>query len=854
MDVDRVQIWQNEVIDGELYFILKYESLSEVGRKAAPVPMGLKFPYSAKAEWKKKFLRNECINSPLCDLIPEDQEFLKNFDIKSIVIIPLFLQDQFWGFFSVDDCRCERVFSEEEINAFTSMSLMVASAVNRHVMASKIREADKLTQIMIDAMPYCCLLFDHNFARITCNHAAIDLYKLANKQEYLDRFDDFSPEYQPCGRKSYELSREWFKEALEKGYKRFEWQHRTLNGVLFPSEVTLVRVKFRDEDIVAAYVRDLTEHKAMLAEMLEAEDNLRLARDAAEAASLAKSAFLANMSHEIRTPMNSIIGFSELAMDDEILSKTRDYLNKIKENSQWLLQIINDILDISKIESGKMELEKIPFDLHELFISCRSLVMPKAVEKGLILHFYTEPSIGKKPLGDPTRLRQVLVNLLSNAIKFTNIGMIKVHADVKKIDEKTVTMYFEVRDSGIGMTKEQMGKVFEPFIQAETGTTRKYGGTGLGLTITKNLVELMGGDLWVESTPEVGSKFGFELTFDMINVSDEDMLEKKVIFNELEKPIFEGEILLCEDNVMNQQVIYEHLARIGLKAVVAENGKVGVELVKSRKKKGEKQFDLIFMDIHMPVMDGLEASDKIFELDLGIPIIAMTANIMATDREIYKNSGMSDCVSKPFTSHELWRCLMKYFKPVSWQPVNGTMHSQAEEELRHRLIKNFFKDSQNRFSEITQAIKDGDIKFAHRMAHTLKGNAGQLGKTLLQQAAADVESQLKEGKNLVTPEQMAKLEKELNAVLTDFAPLAKEGSEQRVATQAEFLDVQSAIELIEKLEPMLERGNPECRNFIDKLLLIPGSDGFKNQLVQQIDDLDFQQAIVTLDELKKGLK
>jgi CheY-like chemotaxis protein len=490
--------------------------------------------------------------------------------------------------------------------------------------------------------------------------------------------------------------------------------------------------------------------------------------ETALAASQSKSAFLANMSHEIRTPMNSIVGFSELAMDDEIPPKTRDYLNKIQTNAGWLLQIINDILDVSKIESGKMELEKIPFDMHDLFAGCRTLVMPKAIEKGILLHFYAEPSIGKKPLGDPTRLRQVFVNLLSNAVKFTNTGIVKLHSAIIGTTENTVSMHFEVKDSGIGMTPEQVERIFDPFTQAESSTTRKYGGTGLGLAITKSIVEMMGGTLLVESSIGVGSKFSFDLTFEMIDMTDEDLLEKSIIFNEIEKPTFEGEVLLCEDNVMNQQVICEHLERVGLKTVVADNGKIGVEMVQSRMKNGEKQFDLIFMDMHMPVMDGLEASAKILELNTGIPMVAMTANIMSNDREIYRMSGMNDCVGKPFTSQELWRCLMKYFKPVSWQTVNESQQTKTENKLQQKLITVFLNDNQRRFIEIAGALNAGDIKLAHRLAHTLKSNAGQLGKSYLQKAAADVEEQLKGGQNLVSPQQLAALETELNAALAEF--------------------------------------------------------------------------------------
>jgi len=509
---------------------------------------------------------------------------------------------------------------------------------------------------------------------------------------------------------------------------------------------------------------------------------LRRSMEEAETASRAKSAFLANMSHEIRTPMNSIIGFSELALDDDLPPKTREYLGKILENADGLLQIINDVLDISKVESGKMELERIPFNIHDLFASCRTLIMPMAVEKGLMLYFYAEPSIGKRPLGDPIRLRQVLVNLLSNAIKFTNAGTVKLQAAIIDRYEKTITMHFEVRDSGIGMTGEQIRKIFEPFTQAETGTTRQYGGTGLGLPITKNIVELMGGELLVESTPGVGSKFSFDLTFDTIDVTDDDMYKRKMVFNDLEKPIFEGEVLLCEDNAMNQQVICEHLARVGVKTVVAENGKVGVEMVQRRMNNDEKQFDLILMDMHMPVMDGLEAASKILALNTGVPIVALTANIMANDREIYRKSGMRDCVGKPFTSQELWHCLMKYLHPIRWQAVDerqsvesaGTAEErQADLQMDYdKILKTLFiQNNLHKFDEIDRALKADDITLAHRLAHTLKSNAGQIGKTALQQIAAEIERQLKGGENTVTPEQLQILQTELAAVLQELAPL-----------------------------------------------------------------------------------
>jgi len=582
--------------------------------------------------------------------------------------------------------------------------------------------------------------------------------------------------------------------------------------------------------LTAKLIQDMAEHEQLIKQEAEAK-----------AASHAKSAFLANMSHEVRTPINSIVGFSELALDDVISPKTRDYLNKIRENSAWLLQIINDILDISKIEAGKMELENIPIDLHELFANCRSMIMPKALEKGLALHFYAEPSIGKVPLGDPTRLRQVLANILSNAVKFTNSGIIKVSSTITNMGENTVTVYFEVKDSGIGMTPEQIERIFNPFIQAEAGTTRRYGGTGLGLAISKTLVEMLGGSIAVESTPGIGSKFSFELTFDTIDMDQKDLLGKNILLNGMEKPVFEGEVLLCEDNAMNQQVISEHLARVGLKTVVAENGKIGVEKVRERLQKGETQFDLIFMDIHMPVMDGLDAAAEILNCNIHVPIVALTANVMTSDRELYRMSGMTDYVGKPFTSQELWRCLMKYFTPVRWQPVNSVQQAHAESELRQKLIRNFVKNNRTLSKEFSKAVNAGDVKLAHRLAHTLKSTAGQLGMTGLQKAGAHMEDLLKEGISPAVLTLMNLLETELNTVLENLAPTAA-GSASRQA-----LDAEQVRELFATLEPLLADGNPECLHCIDSLRLLPGSE----ELIGFMEDMEFEKASATLAELKK---
>ncbi|MDR2542071.1 MAG: response regulator [Treponema sp.] len=572
--------------------------------------------------------------------------------------------------------------------------------------------------------------------------------------------------------------------------------------------------------------------------------NLKKARITSEQANQAKSEFLAKMSHEIRTPMNSIMGFAELAQDSDDKLQIKDYLSKITDNTSWLLQIINDILDISKIESGKMELEHIPFNLYDVFARCQSVILPAAKEKGIDLRIYVEPLPGKKLMGDQVRLYQALINLLSNAVKFTEAGIIKFSSTIKSLDNGNAILYFEVKDSGIGMTSDQVQKIFEPFIQADSSTTRNYGGTGLGLTITKNIVELMGGTLTVESSSGTGSAFSFEILFETIDSTD-DLSERKE-FIPIERPYFDAFVLICDDNPMNQEVICEHLTCVGIRTAIANNGKEGLEIVQRRLEKNEPPFDLIFMDMFMPVMDGMEAAPKILALETGTPIVAMTANIMTSELEKYKKSGMPDCLGKPFTSQELWRILLKYLEPLGSLPVNVAPYEYDDKgELQKKLRVNFVKNNQNIHSEITEAVAAGETKLAHRLAHTLKGNAGLIGKVELQKAAAEAEALLKEGAASIWEKKMNLLKAELERVLKELRPLLDESA---ALTGTEPLGHEQTLVLFEKLEPMLENLNPECMDLLDDIRAVPGTE----ELTRQIEDFNFKSAVKILIDLKKN--
>jgi signal transduction histidine kinase len=376
------------------------------------------------------------------------------------------------------------------------------------------------------------------------------------------------------------------------------------------------------------------------------------AKEKAEESTKLKEAFLANMSHEIRTPMNAIIGFSDLLSKRTLGEQEREYVKTIKSAGENLLTIINDILDISKIEAGMMTFEEHTFSVKEIFKSLNVMLMGKAKEKNLDLIFICDKNVPDNLLGDPTRLTQIIINLAGNAIKFTQKGGINVFARVLKKNESCykdgfISVEFSVKDTGIGIPKDKLEHIFERFRQAESHITRKYGGTGLGLSIAKQLVELQNGSLSLKSEFGVGSEFSFCIPYkksiEILTVQDET--GDKFDMQELSKL----KILLVEDNQLNVKLILSLFSESNLNVQVAENGSIGIEKIK------EGGFDIVLMDMEMPVMNGYEAATFIRnEMKNKIPIVAMTAHAMAGERERCLSLGMNDYISKPINANLLF--------------------------------------------------------------------------------------------------------------------------------------------------------------------------------------------------------
>ena len=984
VDVDRILIRRNEMIDGEFYYVKKYKWFSE---RVKPCHLNTKTAYQVNPEWKSKFSRNECVNGPTSTLSQYDQEVLLPFNIKSILVIPLFLQDQFWGVASFGDCQQERTFTEDEVNILRSIGFMLVSAINRSAQAADIREVHERMKLMLDAMPLSCHLWDRNFKLFACNKENLNLFKPKDLQYLLDRFYDFSPEYQPDGRRSSEAAVACLQQAFEDGRYVFEWMHQTPDGTPIPTEVTLVRVLYGDDHVVAGYVRDLREHKQMMKEierqdhllntvnqaatillkseideferdlqdcmgmigeavgvdrvriwknhtidgrlyctqayewsggaapqqgneitrdvsfddcipgwketlgqreclhrlvrdmspamqkqvapqgvlavllvpmflrdyfwgyisyddchrerlfteneqavlrsggllisnallrysmMMDLRDNagqLEAALEEAQEANHIKSDFLAKMSHEMRTPLNAVIGFSELTLDiDGLNEEALSNLEKIHNAGTTLLSTVNDILDISKIEAGKLELVPHEYDIPSLINDTITQTILRIEDKPIRFVLDINENLPVRLYGDELRIRQIFNNLLSNAFKYTREGMVEFGIRCDQ-EGDTAVMTAWVRDTGIGIQAKDLSNVFADYLQMDKKFNHKIEGTGLGLTITKRLAEMMNGSITVES--EYGKGSVFTVKFQQKFVTDAtigpELVEslksmrysdnKRDQNSRLERiKLPYARVLVVDDLPTNLEVAKGMMKPYEMQIDCVTSGRQAIDAIREEK----VRYNAIFMDQMMPEMDGIETTRRIRE-EIGteyaktIPIIALTANAIVGAEQQFLSKGFQAFISKPIDTTNLDTVVRQWvqgktLKHTSVAPPDEIKRSRCPWQLEGvDLQKGWerFGCDEETFLQVLRSYAVGTSPFLEKLREVDKDNLAQYAVTIHGIKGASFGIYANSVGNLAEA-----LETAANAGDIDFV----------LANHPAFL--QAALELVANLKELLEK-------------------------------------------------
>jgi len=627
----------------------------------------------------------------------------------------------------------------------------------------KLEENQALMTAVLENVSAYIYLKDKNFRYVYANRMARALFQ-ADDVEVIGStdFDMFDAETAAKIRANDER-------VLLKGETiQIEHEYRLKEGDLTKVFLT-VKLPLRREDgtiyMVCGISTDITSR-------VELENSIRAARDAAEQSALAKSQFLTNMSHEIRTPMSGVIGLTALALNQPCLPPIREYLEKIASSSQSLLGILNDILDISKMEAGRLTLEHEPFDLDVELDNLRAMFEDRVLAKQLSFAIDVAEGTPRELIGDALRLRQILSNLLGNALKFTQQGSVRLAIAYDRQSDDTVDLKFSVSDTGIGISEADLGKLFQPFSQVDNSIARRFGGTGLGLAISRNLLQLMGSDFYVTSTQTEGSTFGFVLRLPLA-VEQARITRRRrerkagALTRELQSlgvPIRGARILLVEDDEINQRVVAEFLKLSGLAVSGASNGADALEMLQ------QTRFDAVLMDVNMPDMDGFEVSRRIRSEPqfAALPIIALSAGASDSERADCIDSGMNEFVAKPIDPNQLIHTLTRWVAHTTSR--HARFDTQAGEVLGHdpsnlvspetwsgldcsrllemlggnrgfllELLLSFKTNSQEVMDNIAASAESADFKAASGLLHGLKGAAGNLGAYALQDVCERLE-------------------------------------------------------------------------------------------------------------------
>ena len=756
---------------------------------------------------------------------------------------PIYVAERYFGEICLSRARpATRPFSEHDKEFLRLLARWIGAVLERTQASERLRTSEEKLRNLYELSPIGIVLtdlqgrfieFNAAFERM-CGYPA-EILKTLDSQRLTP------PEY------AWQLTAQRESLAQTGGYGPVERECLQADGRRLPLRLNSVSVIGQDgQPYIWSLIEDVTEQK-------RGEADLKRAKEAAETANRAKSTFLANMSHEIRTPMNAIIGLSGLALEEDLSPRQRNLVDKAHRAAESLLGILDDILDFSKIEAERLELEILDFRLRTLLDQLLNLIGYRAAEQGLELDLEMAPEVPEVLRGDPLRLRQILTNLANNAVKFTPRGRILVRVELLERRGRELRLRFEVSDTGIGIAPEQQARLFQPFSQADSSTSRRYGGSGLGLVICKRLVELMGGTIGVASRLGEGARFFFSARFqegtaDRLREWEEAPMASEA--NDILERLRGTRILLVEDNELNQELATELLAARGIAVTAVGNGQEALDALRRacpQQPGGAARcpFDAILMDIQMPVLDGYAATQAIRARPeyANLPILAMTANVMMEDIEQARAAGMNDHIGKPIDPHRLFRTLARWIRPgagnspVPAVPVStsqtplpeavfddhdltgidwarGLATVQGNEALYRRLLRRFGEQQGEFAVAYRAACATADSEAAARLAHTVKGVAGNLGLTAIQQAAARLESA---SRSPVEPVEQEQALQAVEAALAPFLAQLETVLQETESALAPSRDQPPVAVLVDALRERLRQDDPEAMECFEAL-------------------------------------